>query len=277
MKMKSWKVIVLSVLGAALLTGCGKNSSAVSRDAMNLQDLGDIAVCIREEGSGTRLTFEALVTDSDNIENSCYEASGNDEVMSFVNTNINAIGYVSGGTASNVRGSYAVKTDTLLVRPFNLVYIGQLSELEKDFVRFIYSEGQTIVSENFEPVKSATSFLSDRSQGTIKIGGSSSMAGVMQELANEYMKINPNAAIAIVITDSGDGINGALNGTYDLGMVSRELTDYEQELLSTEIIAKDEIAVIVNEENPIAYLSIEELCHVFDGTITSWAELKEEN
>ncbi|MGN0385416.1 MAG: substrate-binding domain-containing protein [Lachnospiraceae bacterium] len=271
------KMIVLSVLGVALLVGCGKTTPTVSRDAMNLQDLGDIAVCIREEGSGTRLAFEAMVTDSDNIENSSYEASGNDEVMSFVTANKNAIGYVSGGTASNVRGSYAVKTDTLLVRPFNLVYIGQLSELEKDFVRFIYSEGQTIVSKNYEPVKSATSFLSDRSQGTIKIGGSSSMADIMQELANEYMKINPNAAIAIVITDSGDGINGALNGTYDLGMVSRELTDYEQELLSTEKIAKDEIAVIVNEDNPITYLSIEELSHIFDGTITSWAELKEEN
>ena len=277
MKKKNWITIVLIMIGAALFTGCEKKGSQVNRDAMDLQDLGDIAVCIREEGSGTRLAFEALLTDSDSIKSSCHVASENNEVVSYVNANKNAIGYVAGGTVSYLVNSYAVKTDMLLVRPFNLVYIGQLSELETDFLRYILSEGQVIVSGNYEPVNNSATFLSDMSTGTIKIGGSSSMAGVVQSLANEYMKINPNATIAIVTTDSRDGINGALDGTYDLGMVSRELTDYEQELLSTEKIAKDEIVVIVNEENPIDYLSVEEIKKIFDGNIGSWAELKEEN
>ena len=54
MKIKSWKMVGLSVLGAALLAGC-ENNSTVSRDTMNLKDLGDMAICIREEGSGTHI------------------------------------------------------------------------------------------------------------------------------------------------------------------------------------------------------------------------------
>ncbi|MGN0514493.1 MAG: substrate-binding domain-containing protein [Lachnospiraceae bacterium] len=276
MKSKKWKKVIVLVIGFLLLAGCKKDSSETNRSAMDLQTLGNIAVCIREEGSGTRLTFESLVTDSGNMGSLCHEASENDDVIEFVNANINAIGYVSGGSALNGRNCYAVKTDKLLVRPFNIVYIGQLSELEKDFIRFIFSEGQAIVSNKYDSVRNATSFLSDMSEGTIKIGGSSSMAGIMQEMANEYMKINTNAVIAIVTTDSGDGVNGALSGIYDFGMVSRKLEDYERELLSAETIAKDEIVVIVNEENPIAYLSMEELADIFNGTITSWNELKEE-
>ena len=102
------------------------------------------------------------------------------------------------------------------------------------------------------------------------------MANMVQELADEYMRINPNATVAVVTTDSGDGIKGALKGEYDIGMASRNLTDYEKELLETKKLAKDEIVVIVNQKNPIKYLSKEELVDIYSGTITSWETLKGE-
>ena len=214
-------------MGACLM-GCGNNQIRDERKTMNLNELGEIAVCIREEGSGTRQTFTESVVDSKNISEKCYEANGNDEVVEYVSENENAV--------------------------------------ENDFFRYIQSAGQD----------KAESFLSDKSKGVIKIGGSSSMANMVQELADEYMRINPDATVAVVTTDSGDGINGALKGEYDIGMASRNLTDYEKELLETKKLAEDEIVVIVNQKNPIKYLSKEELVDIYSGTITSWETLKGE-
>ena len=233
---------------------------------MNLNELGEIAVCIREEGSGTRQTFTESVVDSKNISEKCYEANGNDEVVEYVSENENAVGYVAKGTPLDGGQCYVVETDKKIIRPFNMVYIGKLNDVENDFFRYIQSAGQD----------KAESFLSDKSKGVIKIGGSSSMANMVQELADEYMRINPDATVAVVTTDSGDGINGALKGEYDIGMASRNLTDYEKELLETKKLAEDEIVVIVNQKNPIKYLSKEELVDIYSGTITSWETLKGE-
>lgn len=223
-----WRKAIIPIIMGACLMGCGNNQIRDERKTMNLNELGEIAVCIREEGSGTRQTFTESVVDSKNISEKCYEANGNDEVVEYVSENENAV--------------------------------------ENDFFRYIQSAGQD----------KAESFLSDKSKGVIKIGGSSSMANMVQELADEYMRINPDATVAVVTTDSGDGINGALKGEYDIGMASRNLTDYEKELLETKKLAEDEIVVIVNQKNPIKYLSKEELVDIYSGTITSWETLKGE-
>lgn len=223
-----WRRAIIPIIMGACLMGCGNNQIRDERKTMNLNELGEIAVCIREEGSGTRQTFTESVVDSKNISEKCYEANGNDEVVEYVSENENAV--------------------------------------ENDFFRYIQSAGQD----------KAESFLSDKSKGVIKIGGSSSMANMVQELADEYMRINPDATVAVVTTDSGDGINGALKGEYDIGMASRNLTDYEKELLETKKLAEDEIVVIVNQKNPIKYLSKEELVDIYSGTITSWETLKGE-
>lgn len=223
-----WRKAIIPIIMGACLMGCGNNQIRDERKTMNLNELGEIAVCIREEGSGTLQTFTESVVDSKNISEKCYEANGNDEVVEYVSENENAV--------------------------------------ENDFFRYIQSAGQD----------KAESFLSDKSKGVIKIGGSSSMANMVQELADEYMRINPDATVAVVTTDSGDGINGALKGEYDIGMASRNLTDYEKELLETKKLAEDEIVVIVNQKNPIKYLSKEELVDIYSGTITSWETLKGE-
>ena len=47
----------------------------------------------------------------------------------------------------------------------------------------------------------------------------------------------------------------------------------EKELLEYEAFAKDGIAVIVNEENPLENLSLEQLKEIFDGSLKNWDEL----
>lgn len=276
MRNKYAKEVLLCALSFCVLVGCEKNGVGNARKDMDLESLGKIAVCVREEGSGTRDMFSELVVDSDDIGGSPYEAQGSEQVISYVAENANAIGYTSKGTADNEPEILLVESDKSIVRPFQLAYIGELGDVEADFVKYVLSKGQAIVSKKYSETRKVTSFLSDQSEGTIKIGGSSSMAELLTELAGEYMQINPNATIEIETTDTKDGINGAIDGRYDLGMVSRSLSDYEKQILEVTEIAEDEIVIIINRQNPIQYLSFEEIADIYKGTYTSWNELKGE-
>ena len=58
-------------------------------------------------------------------------------------------------------------------------------------------------------------------------------------------------------------------------MSSRELKDYEKELLDYETIAKEGNAVVVNEENPLETITLEQLRKIYTGEIDSWEQLNE--
>ena len=101
------------------------------------------------------------------------------------------------------------------------------------------------------------------------------MTPLMEELAKDYMSYNPNVVITVEASDSTDGLTKAMEGTFDIGMSSRDLKDYEQELLNYEAIAEDEIAVIVNSDNPLEDISMETLKRIFTGEMQSWEELNQ--
>lgn len=57
-------------------------------------------------------------------------------------------------------------------------------------------------------------------------------------------------------------------------MSSRELADYENELLTKKAVARDGIAVIVNSENPVSNLSKEQIKQIYDNNTGKWSDLK---
>ncbi|MDY3796477.1 MAG: hypothetical protein SOZ81_07260 [Agathobacter sp.] len=45
-----WRKAIIPIIMGACLMGCGNNQIRDERKTMNLNELGEIAVCIREEG-----------------------------------------------------------------------------------------------------------------------------------------------------------------------------------------------------------------------------------
>ncbi len=250
-----------------------------------------INLTVRKEGSGTRsafndafgliknvgdkkvdLTYEnALVTDDYKV------------ALSNVLTDGNAVAYISLGeldesvkavsidgvepTGKNIKnGTYRV------FRPFNIITPSKQSEVALDFKEFILSEsGQNIIGFDYvRAIKIAQPYRGGNMSGSIVIGGSSSVSHVMEELIAAYQRLNPNVEITLEINDSSAGIQGVIEGKYDIGMASKELQEYEEEVIDSSLIAYDGIAVIVNKSNPIENLSSEEVFGIFTGEITNW-------
>lgn len=135
------------------------------------------------------------------------------------------------------------------------------------------TKGQEIVKDYCVPVKNTVTFLSDKSKGRIRIEGSTSMEAMINSLAEDYEKENPNAEIEVKATDSSRGLTAAISGSCDLAISSRELKDYEAELLETKSIGRDAIAIVVNKENPVENLTVKQIAKLYSGECKKWADL----
>ncbi len=257
---------------------------------------GAITVLSREDGSGTRGAFIELFgieqkdADGNKVDNTIDSAeitNSTSVMMTTVAGNKNAIGYVSLGsldesqvkavlidgaqaTAENVKdGTYKVS------RPFNIATKGEPTGLAKDFIDYILSEeGQAVVEENGYVSEGNTgAFEGTQPEGKITVGGSSSVTPVMEKLKEAYAAVNPNATIEVQQSDSTTGMTSTIDGTYDIGMASRELKDEEAAELTGQVIALDGIAVIVNKENTIDELTSDDVLNIYTGATTDWSEI----
>ena len=272
-----------------------------SEDKVTEQTTGDqevnagINVVSREDGSGTRSAFVEIVgvVDEDDNDITFEDAaiqSSTDAAMSTVAQDPSAIGYISLGSLNDTVKAVKVdgsepsveaiqKGEYKISRPFNIAYHSEnLSDLSKDLIDFIESkEGQEIVvNEGYITIdENAPAYEgSDKDlKGDITIGGSTSVTPVMEKLTEAYKAIHQDVNISINPTGSGAGIKGAIDGSLDIGMASRELKDEELSELDAMAIALDGIAVIVNPENTVEDISLDSIKEIYLGNLRSWEEV----
>lgn len=289
MKMKKILALTLCVVTAiAVFTGCGNNNADSKTDG------APITVISREDGSGTRGAFTELmgimVDDVDNTTTSAEISQSTSVVLTTVAGNKNSIGYVSLGslndtvkavkvdgvdaTVENIKGgSYAVS------RPFLVVTNDKLTDVSKDFIKFILSkQGQDIIAEEgyITIDDNAAEYETQKGiKGKIVLAGSTSVSPVMQKLADAYKAIYNDVTLEIQQTGSGAGITSTIEGACDIGMSSRDLKPEETaEGIEGITIAMDGIAVVVNNENSVEDLTSEQIRQIFTGEVTDWSQVK---
>ncbi len=280
--MKAKKIVSLLtavIISASTLSACSGGNS-------------EITVISREDGSGTRGAFTELigiaVDDVDNTVETAEISNSTSVVIQSVAGNKNAIGYISLGSlgdevkAVSVDGVAAtvdnINNGTYKVsRPFNIATKEDLSPLAADFIAFIMSaDGQAIVEEKgYIKASDNGAYTPSGMSGTIVVAGSTSVAPVMEVLADEYKALNSGVTVEIQQTGSSAGMTSAIEGACDIGMASREVKDseIEQGLIPT-VIAMDGIAVIVNNENHVSNLTSEQIKNIYTGKLTDWNEVK---
>lgn len=120
--------------------------------------------------------------------------------------------------------------------------------------------------------KSAKSNEDGTLSGTVSTNGSTSMERVVGGLAEAFMSENPDVTITYDATGSGTGIECASNGTCDIGLASRDLSDSETGLTAIPV-ALDGIAVIVSPGAGVDNLRLDDVRAIFTGEVTNWSEI----
>ena len=256
----------------------------------------DITVISREDGSGTRGAFIELTgveeknADGKKVDNTTEAAaiqSSTNGVMTAVANDETAIGYISLGSLSNdvkavTVGGVEASAETVkdgsyvLSRPFNIVTNGDATDpVAVDFIAYCLSkDGQAIATDNGYIGEDGADFTS-QPEGKIVVGGSSSVSPLMEKLIEAYKTVNPNAELELQTTDSTTGVSGALEGTYTIGMASRELKDSEVEGgAKAAVLALDGIAVVVNPGNTTDDLTVDQIKGIYTGELTTGADVQ---
>lgn len=283
-------MLVATAMVGTMLVGCGGSDSAAGNSF--------ISVVSREDGSGTRGAFieitgvEAKDDNGDKVDYTTIDAqiaNSTSIVMTSVAGDDNAIGYISLGalndtvkavaidgvdaTSDNViSGAYSVS------RPFNIAVMDTLeNQAATDFMTYILSEeGQEVVGNNgcIAITEGVVPYVNSGVSGKVVVGGSSSVSPVMEKLIEAYAQVNTNVTVELQSSDSTSGMTLAADGTYDIGMASREVKEEEVALgLMPTVMAIDGIAVIVNNNSTVTSLTVDQVRDIFTGVITTWADL----
>ena len=302
------KKVLTAVLTGVMVFGmaaCGSNGESTSdagsdsgsdKEASAEAPTGEISVISREDGSGTRGAFIELfgIEEKDDsgekIDNTTEDAqvtNNTSVMMTSVAGDPQAIGYISLGSldksvkALKVDGAEATAEniesgDYKVVRPFNIATKDDVSEAAQDFINYIMSaDGQAVIEENgYISVGDKPEYEAADVEGKVVVAGSSSVTPVMEKLAESYKEVNDKVDIEVQQSDSTTGMTSAIDGLCDIGMASRDLKDSETEAgLTATVIAKDGIAVIVNNDSGVAELTSDQVKDIYTGNITTWEDL----
>lgn len=110
--------------------------------------------------------------------------------------------------------------------------------------------------------------------GSVTIAGSTSVQPLSEAMAEVYMEENPDMTIEVQGGGSGQGIKSIEEKIADIGSLSREVKDEEKSAVAEEfVIAKDGVAVVVNESVSVDNLTIDQIKDIYTGKVTNWKEV----
>lgn len=123
---------------------------------------------------------------------------------------------------------------------------------------------------------------------TIVIKGSDTLgAKMVPQLAEEFKAKmaahGVEVSFEIAAEGSSTGVASVIDGTAEIGMSSRDIKEKEVAKAKAKgvdikklTMAKDGIAIIVNESNPLDSISLEEVELIFTGDVTDWSGVSTE-
>lgn len=118
-------------------------------------------------------------------------------------------------------------------------------------------------------------------KNSLTVKGSDTMVILVQQWAEKYMSTHKDVAIQVTGGGSGTGISALINGTTDICASSRPIKQSEVGKIrekygrgAVEIkVARDGIALYVNEKNPVKELTLDQIRQIYLGKITNWKQV----
>jgi phosphate transport system substrate-binding protein len=106
----------------------------------------------------------------------------------------------------------------------------------------------------------------------VVVAGSTSVSPYIEILNEDYRELFPENRVGVQGGGSSAGVRAVRTGIAEIGMLSRSLTEDEQDLWSVEI-ALDGLAIIIHPENAVENLTIEQVRAIYTRSITNWSQV----
>ncbi|MBN2163868.1 MAG: PstS family phosphate ABC transporter substrate-binding protein [Pontiellaceae bacterium] len=117
-------------------------------------------------------------------------------------------------------------------------------------------------------------------QDKIVIDGSTTVGPIAKAFAEYFMAAHSEVNVTVSESGSGNGAKGLLNGTCDVGDMSRPMKDGEFKACAEKgiqpvahVVALDGLPILVHPSNPVKDLTVEQVRKIYLGEITNWKEV----
>jgi phosphate transport system substrate-binding protein len=107
----------------------------------------------------------------------------------------------------------------------------------------------------------------------VTVAGSTAFQPFAEKLAEQFMAGQPDIAVTVQGGGSALGVQAALSGAAQIGMADLVKLPPEAESLTSVVVARDGIAVVVNNANPVKDMTMAQIRAIFSGKIRNWKEL----
>jgi phosphate binding protein/phosphate/phosphite/phosphonate ABC transporter binding protein len=109
----------------------------------------------------------------------------------------------------------------------------------------------------------------------IRVAGSAPAIPLLNALAEEYKRINPDIEIRFLPSShSAGGIVGAKEGEYDIGLMTRELKKQEERFKIRYLhLAEDGLVFATNKNVKVKNLTTKQIIDIYRGKINNWKEV----
>jgi len=108
---------------------------------------------------------------------------------------------------------------------------------------------------------------------SITVAGSTAFQPFAEKLAEQFMAKRSDIRIAVQGGGSALGIESARSGIAQIGMADLVELPPEARELTSVVVARDGIAIIVHPENKVSSLTTGQIRQIFNGAIKSWKEV----
>lgn len=160
-----------------------------------------------------------------------------------------------------------------------------MKNVKKIFLAFVMSTLLVVVAAcgNNDDEKGAAD--GEKLSGEVRIDGSSTVAPIMEAVAEEYSAEQPDVKASVGISGTGGGMEKFTKGETDLSNASRPMKDEEKEAAEENDVeflelnvAYDGISIVVNKDNDfVDQLTMDELRKIFleEGGVKKWSEVRD--
>ena len=112
-----------------------------------------------------------------------------------------------------------------------------------------------------------------RPQTAITVAGSTAFQPFAEKLAEQYMAAHADANITVQGGGSSMGIQSARSGAAQIGMADLLQLPPEAKELTSVVVARDGIALVVHPSNPVTNLTLAHVREIFSGTVRNWKDV----
>jgi phosphate transport system substrate-binding protein len=110
-------------------------------------------------------------------------------------------------------------------------------------------------------------------EGKFVVGGAQSLTPLAEKFSAHFRRSRPEVAVEIRRANSNYAINAVRKGEFQIGLVSRGLTESERREFHVEALGYDAIVLLSYSWNAVTALSVDQLRQIYLGKIINWQEV----